>query len=63
LPIDVVRHVHPGCHGAGMVVSIEPPVFVAEERIGTRIIDNVLVTGSGAELPSTDPLDLLVVDG
>jgi len=47
---------------AGMVVSIEPPVFVAEERIGARIIDNVLVTESGAELLSTYPLDLLVVD-
>ena len=52
--VDVLR--------AGMVVSIEPPVFVAEERIGARIIDNVLVTESGAELLSTYPLDLLVVD-
>jgi Xaa-Pro dipeptidase len=47
---------------AGMVVSIEPPVFVAEERIGARIIDNVLVTESGAELLSTCSLDLLIVD-
>jgi len=47
---------------AGMVVSIEPPVFVAEERIGARIIDNVLVTESGAELLSSYPRDLLVVD-
>jgi Xaa-Pro dipeptidase len=47
---------------AGMVVSIEPPVFIAEERIGARIIDNVLVTESSAELLSTYPLDLLVVD-
>jgi Xaa-Pro dipeptidase len=47
---------------AGMVVSIEPPVFVAEECIGARIIDNVLVTEFGAELLSTYPLDLLVVD-
>src|SRR5216683_296914 len=47
---------------AGMVVSIEPPVFSAEERLGARIIDNVLVTESGAELLSTYLLDLLVVD-
>jgi Xaa-Pro dipeptidase len=47
---------------AGMVVSIEPPVFSAEERLGARIIDNVLVTESGVELLSTCPLDLLVVD-
>jgi len=46
----------------GMVVSIEPPVFSAEERLGARIIDNVLVTESGAELLSTYPLDLLIVD-
>src|SRR5262245_7914192 len=47
---------------AGMVVSIEPPVFLAEERLCARIIDNVLVTESGAELLSSYPLDLLVVD-
>lgn len=34
---------------AGMVVSVEPPVFLGEERLGVRIIDNVLVTGTGAE--------------
>ncbi len=47
---------------AGMVVSIEPPVFIAEERLGARIIDNVLVTETGAELLSSYPLDLIVVD-
>jgi Xaa-Pro dipeptidase len=47
---------------AGMVVSIEPPVFIAEERIGARIIDNVLVTESGAELLSGYTRDLIVVD-
>ncbi|MEJ0015007.1 MAG: Xaa-Pro peptidase family protein [Acetobacteraceae bacterium] len=46
---------------AGMVVSIEPPVFIAEERIGARIIDNVLVTATGAELLSQTTLDLIVV--
>lgn len=34
---------------AGMVVTIEPPVFVAEERLGARLIDNVLVTPDGCE--------------
>jgi Xaa-Pro dipeptidase len=47
---------------AGMVVSIEPPVFIAEERIGARIIDNVLVTETGAELLSDYPLDMIIVD-
>lgn len=37
---------------AGMVLSVEPPVFIAAERIGVRIIDNVLVTSSGAEILS-----------
>jgi Xaa-Pro aminopeptidase len=35
-----------------MVVSIEPPVFLAEERIGAHIINHVLVTETGAELLS-----------
>jgi Xaa-Pro dipeptidase len=47
---------------AGMVVSVEPPVFIAEERLGARIIDNVLVTETGAELLSTTTLDLIVVE-
>ena len=46
---------------AGMVVSVEPPVFVAEERVGARIIDNVLVTENGAELLSEYPLDLVEI--
>jgi Xaa-Pro dipeptidase len=46
---------------AGMVVSVEPPVFIAEERLGARIIDNVLVTETGAELLSHYPLDLIEV--
>jgi Xaa-Pro aminopeptidase len=32
-------------------------VVGAEERIGARIIDDVLVTEPGAELPSTYPFD------
>jgi Xaa-Pro dipeptidase len=47
---------------AGMLVSIEPPVFIAEERIGARIIDNVLVTETGAELLSDYTRDLIVID-
>ena len=47
---------------AGMVLSIEPPIFIKEERIGARIIDNVLVTETGAERLSRWPRDLIVVD-
>jgi Xaa-Pro dipeptidase len=46
---------------AGMVVSVEPPIFIHSERIGARIIDNVLVTEHGAELLSRRPRDLVVV--
>lgn len=47
---------------AGMVLSVEPPVFIGEERLGARLIDNVLVTKDGAELLSRHPRDLIVVD-
>jgi len=44
-----------------MVVSVEPNIFIAEEGIGVRIIDNVLVTATGVEVLSTTPRDLIVV--
>ena len=37
---------------AGMVLSVEPPVFIPAETIGVRIIDNVLVT---KEAPNSCP--------
>jgi Xaa-Pro dipeptidase len=46
---------------AGMVLSIEPPIFIAEEKLGARIIDNVLVTQDGAELLSRFSRDLIVI--
>jgi Xaa-Pro dipeptidase len=45
---------------AGMVLSVEPPVFIPQERLGVRIIDNVLVTPSGCEILSRYPRDLIV---
>ncbi|MBL8700836.1 MAG: aminopeptidase P family protein [Alphaproteobacteria bacterium] len=45
---------------AGMVVTIEPPVFLGEEGLGVRIIDNVIVTADGAELLSRAARDLIV---
>jgi Xaa-Pro dipeptidase len=36
----------------GMVVTIEPPVFLGDERLGVRIIDNVVVSRGGAEILS-----------
>jgi len=46
---------------AGMVVSVEPPVFLQEERLGARIIDNVLVTRDGCELLTRSARDLIMV--
>ncbi|HTI50140.1 MAG TPA: Xaa-Pro peptidase family protein [Planctomycetaceae bacterium] len=45
---------------AGMVVTVEPPVFLGEERLGARIIDNVVVTETGCELLSQFSRDLIV---
>lgn len=46
---------------AGMVLSIEPPVFIHEEKLGARIIDNVLVTETGAEILSGFTRDLVCI--
>ncbi len=46
---------------AGMVVTIEPPVFIGPEGLGARIIDNVIVTADGAELLSTSSRDLIEI--
>ncbi len=44
-----------------MVITVEPPVFIGEEHLGARLIDNVLVTQDGAELLSRFSRDLIVV--
>ncbi len=46
----------------GMVLTVEPPVFIGEERLGARLIDNVVVTSGGAELLSRYSRDLIVID-
>ena len=46
---------------AGMVISVEPPVFIGAERLGARLVDNVLITQDGAELLSKYSRDLIVV--
>ena len=47
---------------AGMVLTVEPPVFIGDERLGARIIDNVLVTVDGTELLSRFRRDLIVIE-
>ena len=47
---------------AGMVITIEPPVFLGEERLGARLIDNVMVTATGYELLTQFPRDLIVME-
>ena len=46
---------------AGMVITVEPPVFLGDEHLGARIIDNVLVTETGAELLSRFSRDLIEI--
>lgn len=45
----------------GMLCSVEPPIFIPEEQIGLRIIDNILITASGAELLSRTPREIISV--
>ncbi len=45
---------------AGMVITVEPPIFIGSERLGARIIDNLLVTEKGAERLSSFPRELII---
>lgn len=47
---------------AGMVIAVEPPLFIHEERLGARLVDNMLITETGAEFLSRATRDLVVVD-
>lgn len=47
---------------AGMVLSVEPPIFIHEERIGARLIDCVIVHDSGAEVLSKFSTELAIMN-
>ncbi len=47
---------------AGMVLSVCPPIFIAEEGLGARLLDNVLVTSTGAERLCRTPRALIIID-
>ncbi|MDH3689127.1 MAG: Xaa-Pro peptidase family protein [Gammaproteobacteria bacterium] len=46
---------------SGMNLSVEPPVFIHEERLGVRLIDNILITEDGPELLTSYNRDLIVL--
>ena len=46
---------------AGMVLSVEPPVYIHEERLGARMIDNVVVTETGAEILSKFTREIICI--
>lgn len=46
----------------GMIVSVEPPILGCEDHLGARLIENVLITDSGAEVLSQYPRNLIVID-
>ena len=47
---------------ANMVMTIEPGIFLKEEGLGVRLIDNCIITETGIELLSMTPRDIAVVD-
>ncbi|MBB4277614.1 M24 family metallopeptidase [Rhizobium mongolense] len=45
----------------GMVLSVEPPVLIHEERLGARLIDNVLIRDDGPEILTTFERGLIIL--
>jgi Xaa-Pro dipeptidase len=47
---------------ANMVMTIEPGIFIKEEGLGARLIDNCIITETGIELLSKTSRDIAVVE-
>lgn len=47
---------------ANMVMTIEPAVFIKEEGLGARLIDNCIIQDGGIEVLSSTPRDIAIVD-
>jgi len=45
-----------------MVMTVEPGIFLKDEGLGARLIDNCIITETGIELLSTTPQDIAVVE-
>jgi len=45
----------------GMVIAIEPPIFSYDDKIGVRLIDNVIITDDGVEVLSKTSRELYIV--
>lgn len=45
---------------AGMMLSVEPPVYIHQERLGVRLIDDVLITEQGPLILTTFDRGLIV---
>jgi Xaa-Pro dipeptidase len=47
---------------ANMVISVEPGLFIKEEGLGVRLIDNCIITDKGVEVLSTTSREIAVID-
>src|SRR2546428_13145951 len=47
---------------ANMVITVEPGIYIPEEKLGVRIEDDVLVTSTGCRLLSTFPKEIDEID-
>ena len=45
----------------GMVIAVEPPVFSYDDKIGVRLIDNVIITNDGVEVLSKTSRELHIL--
>jgi Xaa-Pro dipeptidase len=46
----------------GMVFTVEPPLLLAEERLGARVIDNIVITDDGCEMLSRCSRGIVSID-
>ena len=47
---------------AGMVMTVEPAVFIKDEGLGVRLIDNCVITETGIERLSRSSRELVLID-